>query len=570
MSGFRWGLVALLVGTLGCGGADAKPVRDEGWGGSGGIDVGAGGDGGTGGSGDGGAGGAGGAGGTGGSGGSGGVVAPEECGNGRIDPGEECDDGNLLAGDGCSATCTLEGTCDAPIDWTLVASDGQLGMSFTGTIRAPAANEEGTCGAAGGEVIYIATAPQDGMFSLSHSSSLRSVNWVRSSCADAETERFCRQTLSAANFEVAEGETLYFAIDLPEGESEADVTIVAEFFPWKQEGESCGHIASGRCAPGLTCDDISVFQRCKVNHAPVLDEALVLRKGDDLSLVASGSDANGNTSHAIEVRFFDAEDVPLLVTDRDRDGTLDSDILVAIADFDAISDVAFLKTAWVDGFFQRHPEAVRAEVSMRDSEGFRSDWIATDILPLPEIAVGGSCDMRRRANHCEVDAVCRPDDTDTPVCQTLASVRQMRCDEAPLVTFGEEITGMVDRRETDGFGHWDPPAACIDRDWPGVWHDAPEGLARLHLDEDVQNLVISTDIIGSMDSVLYLLPGCGVDDLDPLACNDDLADTNFRSALFFDHLAAGDYLIVVDLREQSRIGARWTLLVDVEDVSPGD
>jgi hypothetical protein len=122
----------------------------------------------------------------------------------------------------------------------------------------------------------------------------------------------------------------------------------------------------------------------------------------------------------------------------------------------------------------------------------------------------------------------------------------------------------VDRHAIDGTGHWDPPAACIEHEFLGAWEGAPEGLARLHLDQDVQNLVISTDVIGSMNSVLYVLAGCGIDPV-PLACNDDVASGNVRSVLHFDELAAGDYLIVVDLRDATRVAASWDLRVDVEN-----
>lgn len=578
MRALRWLLLGLAVAALACGDDERRPGGGDGGSGGGVGGSGGGGAGGTGGAGGGsggeggggGAGGAGGDGGTGGEGGSGGSggTAAATCGDGRLDEGEQCDDGNTRPADGCSATCTLEGTCDEPIDWMLVSAPTTLGQSFTGTIRAPAANETGSCGGAGREVIFRAVAPQDGVFGISHASNVSSVNWVRTSCGDPSTERICVPTPVARHTPVSAGDTIYFAIDLPEGASEAEVTIIGEFFPWRQVGENCdGIAASGQCAPGLTCNDISVFRKCTVNHAPVVEEAHALRSGDDLIVLASGNDPNGNMVAALDLRFFDASGNALLVGDTDRDGTPDDEILVVSVDLrDREPSVTFAETALVQGFFAQHPEAVRAEVGIRDSEAVRSEWYSTEIRPQPEIRVGGACDWRGRADRCEAGAVCWSEPDEAPVCQPLASVRQQRCEAAPLIAPGEEISGWVERLTLGGTGHWDPPDECIDRPqvFPGAWRNVPEGLARLHLAEDVQNLVISTDIVGSMDSVLYLLPGCGIESA-PLACNDDIGDNNVRSLLRFDRLEAGEYLIVVDMRDGSRVAASWSLRVDVED-----
>ena len=561
-------LLCFALAAIGCGEEDGSGPLEGNVGGSGGTggQGGSGGAGGTGGAGgSGGTGGTGGGqGGSGGTGGEGGTVIPgDDCGNGRLDGDEACDDGNELSSDGCSATCALEGSCAAPIDWMTVSSIGPLGRSFDGTIRAPGADLEGSCGAPGGEVVYRLVAPHDGVFSLSHESDLTSFNYVRTSCEEPASELFCRQELVAFRHEVEQGQELFFVVDLPEGADEAVVTIVAEVFPYKAEGESCGPAASAQCAPGLTCDDISVFRQCKVNEPPVLDSVQLFRDGDALSLIVEGSDPNGNQAHVVDLRFFDAEEAPLLVGDRDRDGIPDDPVLWVTIDFAPGDTTEFDWTAWVDGLFAAHPEIARAEVSVRDTAGVASPWIDAPILPLPIVAEGGACDLRVRADRCEDGATCYPDLSGGPVCRSLATVRQERCAAAPLVVFGTELEGQVARDGVDGRGHWDPPEACISRPVAGPWTGAPEGLARLHLDAEVENLVITTDIIGSMNTVLYLLPGCGEGDPTPLSCSDDLAASNVRSELRFDSLAAGDYLIVVDMRESTRRAAPWSLVVEV-------
>jgi len=563
-------LLCIAIAAAGCGdeersggdGGSGGVVGNEGGTGGGGGTGGAGGTGGSGGSG-GSGGAAGGSGGEGGSGGSGGAVGGD-CGNHIVEEGETCDDGNQVSGDGCAADCTIEGTCDAPIDWMAVSGIGTLGRSWEGVIRAAEARHEGSCGAPGGEVVYRVVAPHDGVFSLSHDSNTASVNYVRSSCGEPEAELFCRLELQAFNRTVVAGEALFFFVDLPEGVSEAEVTIVSDVFPYKAEGESCDLTnPSARCAPGLTCSDISVFRTCKVNEAPVLAAAQIFRSGDDFSVLVEGSDPNGNQVPVIRLRFFDENDVALLVEDHDRDGIPDSDILIVRTDLAPGDSTDFAWTAWVEGFFAAHPAAVRAEASVADREGVEAAWIDAPIAPLPVVAVGGACDRRERANRCEVDHVCYPDGDAGDVCRPLAAVREERCAAAPLVEAGVELEGWVDRATADGRGHWDPPDACIDRPLLGVWTGHPEGLARLHLPADARNVVISTDVVGSMNSVLYLLPGCGTDPA-PLACSDDLGPTNVRSELQFDQLAAGDYLVVVDLREPSRVAAPWSLVVTWE------
>jgi cysteine-rich repeat protein len=94
------------------------------------------------------------------------VIELAACGDGTLAPWvEECDDANIDDGDGCSGACTIEGTCEAPIDLATAGIPTPTGFRVVGQNTAHVLdNGSGTCRSTLGGLdrVYLYTPPRNG------------------------------------------------------------------------------------------------------------------------------------------------------------------------------------------------------------------------------------------------------------------------------------------------------------------------------------------------------------------------------------------------------------------------
>lgn len=541
--------VSLLVFGFGCGESE-DPPRVAG-GGSGGEAGAAGG--GSGGNAD---------GGSGGDAGTGGSEEPR-CGDSRRDPDEECDDGNTDDHDGCSSTCTTEGTCDAPLEWNQVATaNGDGSFSLVSTFPLTHQGEPTRCTGTGRQLIIRYVPEHAGVLAVQFDESGMVSMAIRRECGTQSTEALCVLGRIPARMEVEADEELFIVLDAREETDEISVSLTVQLHPYRQEGERCNTQPEGTCAPGLTCDDISDKGRCLVNLPPVLENLVAYRggpSGEDLVVVMSGGDPNGNAMNAIGF-VFDQDGERVAVADRNFDGVPESYELPLPPNRNLGVSTAFEVSTSIHGFFVDFPQVTSLEAWLIDREFAASNRVQTGFVPQPRKSQGESCDWYTHRDLCLDGLRCAPLDEEHSQCRPLTELREERCLTAEPVTLGHHIEARFpDGTSRSSMSLWDAPLSCIDSHVMGSHLGQIEALAKLSLDEPLYNVVITTEVaVGSFDTVLYLMPGCGTTD-EILACNDDAVEGRGPSRLTFDVLPPGEYLIVVDKRRQG--GAHWDLLV---------
>lgn len=562
---------SIVALSFGCGEEPQRlPVGHAGSGG------GPGGGAGTGGTSDGGSGGIGGQGGSGGGeagsgggeAGTGGDTRPP-CGNGRIDPDEDCDDGNDSDNDGCSSTCEWEGTCERPFDWLQTATQREDGTwEVDGVFTLPHEGEATRCGGKGRQLIFHYVPDTDGVLVVTLRRTVETSLSVRTRCDSQASEILCTAAAVPFRGQVAAGEELFFVVDPRFAEAEVlDFALDVNLHPYRQEGESCSIQPNRTCAPGLTCDDLADKGHCLVNHPPVLAGVIGTRggaSGDDLIMLVSGFDPNGNATIAY-ARLYDEAGQPILVDDRNFDGIPDSYDLPLRSTHPLGASTIIDFTSSVEGFFRQFPEVATAEVWLVDREGLRSPSMATGFSPQERMGEWESCDWYNHRNLCEEGLVCFPIDQERSHCRQLSEMRADRCAGAVTIPVGERIEGRFpDGSIRSNMSLWDAPESCVENPIWGSQSRQLEGLARLSLDAPLTDVVITTEVsVSSFDTVLYIFPGCGLSG-EPLVCNDDAPGKKGPSRLTFDVLPAGDYLIVIDKRRQG--GSHWDLQVTGDPV----
>lgn len=557
----------LVLLSIGCGDDPPRPKIDGGGGhtgigGEGGNPGGAGGEAGV-----------GGEGGAGGEGGEGGKKIEPRCGDGVVDEGEECDlgmrNGKLAP---CSSSCTLQGTCDAPIEWTEVATPsaeggGLIEIPETNFFGHPALTPPGSCNTAGDQLVFRYTPPEDGMLFVGFQNAVvdpkgNPVLIARTDCADPESELtgLCvpHRAGILTKVEVEGGVPIYLIVD----SHEASIpvwwfAIATGHFPFKEEGEICAGIGvdpdRNRCGPGLLCMEANI---CEPNHPPTISDAVVYRGGlrnEELVVGVDAEDPDGNL-HSIGGRFRDAKGEQLVghpdIVDPGGHAAL------AFISGHAASSSELHRSV---GFFHSWPgfvTATEAEVSVVDVGALRTEPLVRPILPLPVAEVGGSCDPDEVLTRCKPGSFC----TEGGICEALAPFRQSLCDAATDIEVGEELSfeeNLSGGQPPSILPFWRVHEDCPLDKWSDYYRLNPSTqIARLHLEEEMP---VRIEALGNVTRpVLMLYPGCGTAD-PPLQCA--LPEPSASDAVLeFEKLPAGDYLIVVKANEvRGRVA--WTLRV---------
>lgn len=429
----RWAILAACLVVWSCGDDKVQSNGDGGSGGKGGIGGaggkggdggGAGGDGGAGGEGgdggDGGTPGTGGSGGQGGEGATGGSGPSDDCGNGQIDDGEECDDGNDSDNDGCSAKCKIEGTCETPFNFRLLASyDPVVKWEVTKVLPYAFATstENNSCGPGGGPsaVFRYRAGARGGYihFGAGTDGVVSSVA-VRKTCADVVSELWCVPADNQVHFTeayVGPREEVYLILDGQEGVAKDRQFVVGAIFEEVLgEGEDCKaepKPTDKLCGPELACGEHPEEDRfvCQRNEAPILVNARAYRDGDGLKVLIDGTDEPGN------VRFIGIDFLNSIGEQLGFLGYVQGD-LVEVTNPKALVGALEFRAEWIKDLFFQTPSggaelAVRLRLSLVDDVGARSNPTVVDILPIPVRSEGESCDKEGKENVCDDGLLCK-------------------------------------------------------------------------------------------------------------------------------------------------------------------
>lgn len=289
-----------------------------------------------------------------------------------------------------------------------------------------------------------------------------------------------------------------------------------------------------RCASQLAC--AGQPSRCVSATAPTLSHAAYLRVGTGAYLYLEGADAQQDLD-ALSLEFLDLHEDP--VPALDTDGDLLGDATTATVPMGATrfdpSGSFFVRvdvSAAMGG-------AAKLGLTLRDRAGLATP---RQVLPLAlrELRqTGQGCDANG-FDVCADGLLCAPPaGPGALTCRAQDSLRLDVCAaSAQLTPGGPPVSGQF-----QGASLWEPPTSCLDP----VWGGGAEVVFQLHLATAAPRLRLSTANAGTdVDTVVYLLPGCGeLGGAGALNCADDIAG-DLRASVELSNVPAGDYLVVVD------------------------
>lgn len=276
------------------------------------------------------------------------------------------------------------------------------------------------------------------------------------------------------------------------------------------------------------------------NSAPTLEGASFLLAIDDVRIEATGNDADGDV-RGVALNFYDSAGELL---DIYGDGEADADQDVFVVPFDPRPTAPdYLGRATVIGSevnlagYLRAVRAGRVGVRVFDAAWAQSAPRLVDITEGTPVGFGEACDFSR---------VCRPEmmcmDGTCGLSGPVAGICSGAIDLMVPAPEGEATS--ITRRGTTGGGRGSFAPSCVGPDGS----IGAETVYFVTVPEDVTaDLLVTTDLAGtgSTDTIVYLRAACG-DSGTELACNDDIAGGNLRSAVEARDLGAGRYFIFVE------------------------
>jgi hypothetical protein len=358
-------------------------------------------------------------------------------------------------------------------------------------------------------------------------------------------------TITAPAFMVDHPRATTLVAHLEDAAGQQSDDLTAEIAPQgtKRSKEACDPaIVDDRCDVGLAC--IGDDPVCKAADPPTIEELAYVRGADGPHLLVSGTDAADDIT-TLKLEFLSKTNTPISV-DLNGDQVPDSatfDLGVVNTSKDG---VYFVNNLFGLGFDKTVPRVAVTPVDGQANKGTRK---LVDVADPPSRAVGQSCDPRG-FNVCSATGGCAESTTsDASACVTATSLRTDACtsgaelnpDKGALSAFGR----------ADGPSLWDPPPGCA----PVLAANRPEGVVRLHLENDVTQLTVSSALAETaFNTVLYVLPACEAKGTAALGCNDDT--DGISSTVVLTNVSAGDYIVVID--SDRAVGGGFGVSITVE------
>lgn len=281
-----------------------------------------------------------------------------------------------------------------------------------------------------------------------------------------------------------------------------------------------------RCDLGQSCSGTP--SKCLAGVAPSLVELKYLHDAPGGPLIlARGTDPDDDVS-LLHIELLNNSNMPVV---------LDPDPSTLDAKVNSSAFGAFF--GLLKGGVPLETSVPRVRVTPIDSLGHQGLPLSANIADLARAADGQSCDPRGFSG-CLVDSVCVAGLTPSAgKCTKTKAARASECTLAIKLAPDAGITSAAGKMS--GVSIWDPPVGCVTEE---KMH-RPEGVVSLHLATAATTLTITTHRPETdVDTVLYLIPGCG-DEASIDACNDDDV-VGFASGLTLSNVAAGDYTIIVE------------------------
>lgn len=269
-------------------------------------------------------------------------------------------------------------------------------------------------------------------------------------------------------------------------------------------------------------------------HAPVLTAASALTIGDDVRVIATGTDDEGDVE-AVAVTFLDAAGAVVGIdTDFDTSTPAEMELFAALRGiapgtaFEGYATFAEIATlpAWAN--------VASARVRVIDSFLLESNELTVTETAGTLVGLGDACDA---TNVCDLGYACV-----SALCAIPAPVVTACGAATPLAaTAGAPATATV----TVPAGPGIVPFADVD-----CTDGAPSGeaLVDLTIPAGTWDVTITTagSVTGTTDTVVYLQSSCG-DPATELGCNDDVSGTDYSSLLEVADVPGGDHTLVVEL-----------------------
>lgn len=353
------------------------------------------------------------------------------CGNWTVEGTEECDDGDMESMDGCSATCTIEGTCDMPLDFDAIASPAVDGVrTFSSdTVSARDTLNSEDCGTDGGkDMVFSYTPTTNGLLQIdTNGSTFDTVVYVRTTCGSAASELGCDDDggdapSSALSIISTAGTPLFIVLDGYGSDDSGVFELNIREVPLGAAGDTCALDGSGiRCGAGLVCVAGESAATCVADGdlgcgmgVPVFDVAIVDGVGTFTGTTELGStvldgscDLSGSTSPSEIVHKFV---MPVEGTfTAFVDTSFDSVTYVYTGSCGGAETVCTDSSTLVRSSLADIPAGTTVFVVV---DGWASDERGAYTLTIsvsPAATVGGACGPELTDAHCGAGTVCHTD-----------------------------------------------------------------------------------------------------------------------------------------------------------------
>lgn len=350
----------------------------------------------------------------------------------------------------------------------LAAPDADGALAYEGQLQDDA-GFAGSCGGGGSEAydqVVRFVAPEAGAWQFVLTPrALRGqvfnnydpVLHVRSTCEDPESEQVCNDDIAAGRLEsrvrleLEAGESVFLIVDTVGRAINARYGLTARRLPIVAVGEACD-VASelNGCARGSYCradPDIRGPEGvCALDEAPVITALTAYAQGNDLGIVAAGTDSGADVEQAYLNLLDDNGDIIIL----NANGA-DTYILSPI---EPVFGQEAFEFRFVANLLAGFPQTAAVQMRLLDARGNESEPMIAEPGRAGPVADGAACDGDRIRDVCAAPTRCLDVDRDGAfVCVEPTAPELTRAKgyyDADTLLTGFQVTGVDPDRDVVG------------------------------------------------------------------------------------------------------------------------